>query len=230
MGNAKKSEDPAAGAWSKRSAAPRPVWKRRPYQVAASIGLAALLGTGAFVVTRVVQDGSVAESGGNLGPMAGAGPVRASGSPTPGATSPATTSPATPKPSASRSAAAGSARDLPKPPAGKVRLDSSAVTLTSSGSLPKDGHTLHVWSARADLSAQREMTLAGDAGQPVGKARCTQKFRFTEGSAPVEKPTALLCWRFTPSKSVYLLAVDIRHRPSKKAAAATINKVWKKMG
>jgi hypothetical protein len=238
MGNANKPEDPAAAGWPENpsgSTPPHRVWNRRRYRVAATVGLAAVLGTGAFVTVRMVQGQSVAVSGANPGPMNAPSPIPASEATssraaTRGATTPGATTSATTKPSVKSSATARGAHGLPPPPAGKVAVDPAAVMLTSSGSLPKDRHTLHVWSARADLSAQREMTLAGDAGHPVGKARCTQKFRFTADSDPVEKPTALLCWRITPTKSVYLLAVDLDHRPSKKAAAAKINKVWKKLG
>src|SRR4051812_8356450 len=51
------------------------------------------------------------------------------------------------------------ARPGPGTTAGHVNA-SDAITVTNSGSMPKDHHTLRVVSAARDLSGQRELTWA----------------------------------------------------------------------
>ena len=77
-----------------------------------------------------------------------------------------------------------------------ITVDSSySVSVMDLGSMPKDHHTLRIVSARGDLTGQRELKWAADAGHLVGTARCTKNFRIgTQPSASV-KPTMLLCWR-----------------------------------
>ncbi len=107
---------------------------------------------------------------------------------------------------------------------------SASVTVTSSGSMPKDHHTLRVVSARADLSGQRELAWVADAGQPVGDARCTQNFHIGPKATARVRPTLLVCWRTSPDRSVYTVAVDVDHRPSAQASVAVIDDVWSRLG
>jgi hypothetical protein len=110
------------------------------------------------------------------------------------------------------------------------RSEEHALTVTTSGSLPKDHHTLKVVSALDDLSGQHELAWAADSGHPVGDARCTQNFRIGPSAAAKVRPTMLLCWRTSADRSVYTVAVDLDQRPSEKASVATINEVWSKLG
>jgi hypothetical protein len=107
---------------------------------------------------------------------------------------------------------------------------SPTLTVTNSGSMAKDHHTLRVVSAPTDLSGQRELAWAADSGHPVGAARCTQNFRIGASAAPRVRPTMLLCWRTSPDRSVYTIAVDVDHPPSERASVTTINEVWSKLG
>ncbi|HKT02426.1 MAG TPA: hypothetical protein VJT31_23090, partial [Rugosimonospora sp.] len=103
------------------------------------------------------------------------------------------------------------------------------ATVTNSGSLPRQHHTLRVVSARGDLAGQRELAWAADSGYAVGSARCTQNFRFNVDSPARVRPTLMLCWRTSPAKTVYTIAVDVDNRPSAAASVAVLNQVWTSM-
>jgi hypothetical protein len=145
----------------------------------------------------------------------GAAPVASpAGSPT---GSPAAPPPAVPK-------AAGAAPHV------ETQKEAVAnVTVTMSGSINKDKHTLKVVSAHGDLTGQRELAWAADAGHAVGAARCTQNFRINPQSKAGIRPTMLLCWRTSATKSVYTLAVDIVRKPSERASVAKLNAIWNAM-
>jgi hypothetical protein len=104
------------------------------------------------------------------------------------------------------------------------------VTVSSSGSVAKDHRMIRVVSARTDLTGQRELAWAADQGHAVGSARCTQNFHFDPGSPAGERKTLLLCWRTSPTKSVYTLAVDVDRRPSEKASLTALQKAWNRLG
>jgi hypothetical protein len=114
--------------------------------------------------------------------------------------------------------------DAQREAATEVKVDVSA-----SGTLAKDKKTFKVVSAHGDLTGQRELRWVADAGHAVGKARCTQNFRFNPQSKPSVRPTLLICWRLSPTKSVYTVLVDLSHKPSAKASAAAIDKAWRAM-
>ena len=107
---------------------------------------------------------------------------------------------------------------------------SYSVTVTDLGSMPKDHHTLRIVSARGDLAGQRELKWAADTGHPVGTARCTKNLRVGQYASAAVKPTVVLCWRLSPHRSVYTLAVDVDHPPSEQASVTKINEVWGQLG
>jgi hypothetical protein len=112
-----------------------------------------------------------------------------------------------------------------------VTVDSSySVSVMDLGSMPKDHHTLRIVSAHGDLTGQRELKWAADTGHPVGTARCTKKFRIGNQPSASVKPTMLLCWRLSPNRSVFTVAVDVDHPPSEQASVAKINEVWRQLG
>jgi hypothetical protein len=232
-------------------------WQRRRYQVmVAAIAAAAIAATAGILVARQArQRHSQMSSGLPIGAAATPGTPAAAGSAAgvtppqtaaPGSTTPPTppapggtaTGGAAPGGTATGGAAAGGAPDsagvgrapATQPTVTKALIGNVPATVTSSGSMPKEHHTLRVVSAQADLTGQGELAWAADAGTPVGDARCTQNFRFNPGSRVGERPTMVLCWRTSAQKSVYVIAVDIDHRPSAKAAAATIGQVWSTLG
>ena len=113
------------------------------------------------------------------------------------------------------------------PHAAPVEADASySLTVTDLGSMPKDHHTLRIVSARGNLTGQRELKWAADTGHAVGAARCTKNFRIGNQPSASVKPTMLLCWRLSPSRSVYTVAVDVDHPPSEQASVSKINEVW----
>jgi hypothetical protein len=177
-------------------------WRRRKYRVAAvAAGAVVVVSAGVLAATYVSRDGRSDTRAGLVATPA------SSESPPPGTG---------PEP-----------RQVPVP----VNPGSSVVpSVTNSGSLAKERRTLRIVSARGDLTGARELTWVADGGHPVGSARCSQKFRFNPKSAVSEKPTLLICWRTSATRSVYTVAVDLDGRPSEKASVATIDKVWAELG
>jgi hypothetical protein len=94
----------------------------------------------------------------------------------------------------------------------------------------KNGQTMRVVSARGDLTGQRELTWAADAGHQVGAARCTQNFQFSPDSPAAVRPTMLLCWRTSALKSVYVIDVNPKGRPSEADTTAALTWEWYRLG
>ncbi len=200
-------------------------WQRRGYQVSAAVGLAAVVGAAAVLAghaagpAKPVADSQAARTATGTASAAGSVPaMHAAGTPAPG--------------SAGGSAQPLSGRSYPAQPpkSATAVIDGTAVTIVSSGSLPTEHHTLRVVSARADLTGHRELGWAADAGHPVGDARCTQNVRFN-GTAPARvRPTLLLCWRTSATRSAYTVAVDLDHAPSESVSVASLDLAWSKLG
>ncbi len=233
----------------------RSAGRRRKKAIAGAVGLAAVLGGGAFLITdrmsgdtKPVSDAGAAQvaiapappavSG---TPSAPAGSAPASSAATrsaPPKKAPATVAaapPAEPKTVKERIATARAANkkagtEVRRPLAPVNGNVPSAVTVTETGNLKKDRETLRVVSAPEDLTGQRELAWAGDAGEPVGDARCTQNIRLSAGSPVSYKPNLLLCWRTSAEKSVYTINVQIDGKPSKDRSVAAIDRQWAKMG
>jgi hypothetical protein len=203
-------DDPPAHV-SKHSQRP---WQRRRYQVVAAVGVAAILGTGVLAAQYLDRRSETAsEDRVDLGePHSTIASV-----------------PSTAPTSARASASSSPTRNAPAQPAPPA-MPAVVPSVSTSGTLPKDHRTLKVISARGDLSGAHELTWVADSGHRVGDALCTQNFRFDANSPARERPTMLLCWRTSASRSVLTITVDIDNRPSEKASVATINKVWSKLG
>jgi hypothetical protein len=230
--------------------------RRRKQAAVGAVGLAAVLGGGAFVVTEAVTRDSGAPEPAALAPQpAATSATRPSATPssaTPSSATPskkasrppAVTVSRTPSPSAStqtktaaervaaaRSAAARDGVKLQRPlPAATAAGEMADVTVTDSGSLRDDGGTLRVVSARGDLTGHQELGWVANDGDPVGSARCSQTFRFAGNTKPARKPNLLVCWRTSASKSVYTVTVDLDGHPSKKDSVAALGKRWNAMG
>ena len=91
---------------------------------------------------------------------------------------------------------------------------------------PAERRTIRVVVGHADLTGKLELRWAADEGHPVGMARCTQNFKLTEGSPASIRPTMLLCWRTSPTLSVYSLLIDFDHRPVERDAVAALEEAW----
>ena len=89
---------------------------------------------------------------------------------------------------------------------------------------------MRIVTARADLTGQREMVLAADAGHAVGDISCTQNFRFSQDIPPKIRPTMLLCWRMSAQRSVYIITINTKGKPSQRETVAAINREWAKLG
>ncbi len=221
------------------------LWQRRRYQVAAAAGVA-LLASAALMAPRIGLMGRTTAlprgAGGQsaVGPLLpgaqGAGIGAASAGPSAGSGAGSGGGPAgrhTPR----RGPQGGTAGTKGKPtkpadPGITTTVDVAGVTatVTDSGSMPAEHHTMRVVSARANLAGQRELAWAADAGHRVGDAWCTQNFRFNPSEPARVRPTLLLCWHTSPTKTVYTVAVDVDHRPSEKASVALIDQVWAALG
>ena len=222
--------------------------RRRKQAVVGVVGLAAVLGGGAFLATEVLPRGAdrAMPDAGALAPTAASASAssdsvasasgRPSSRPSAAGLSRTPSAPASPKTAAERVAAARSAaashgvpvqRPVPQAHAAAVVQD---VTVIDSGSLRKDRGTLRVVSGRGDLTGQRELAWVADDGQPVGDARCTQTFLFADNAKPARKSNLLVCWRTSAEKSVYTVTVDLDGRPSKRDSVAALDKQWSRLG
>jgi hypothetical protein len=190
------------------------LWKQRKVQMAAVAALGAVM-VAATLIVGLGRDGGdrSIESLSELDrPSVAPSVPKVTGAP-----------PSAAPPNAAPSKAAPPPR-VDSRPAAEVK-----VTVSASGTLAKDKRTFKVVSARGDLTGQRELRWVADAGHAVGDARCTQTFRFNPQSKAGVKPTLLICWRLSPTKSVYTVLVDLNHKPSAKASVAAIDKTWRSM-
>lgn len=218
----------------------------------AFIGVAGLtvLGAGSFLVTSQVADNAKTETkdAAALAPVApvdetpseSAPPASPSASAVPSPSASAEPPAATPSPTrshsktvkerikAARAAAAANGHPVQRAlTPSKAVAKAGPVTVKTIGSLNEDGATMRVISAKYDLTGQREMLWAADDGEPVGNARCTQNFHFSNNAVASERPTMLLCWKTSAKKSVVTVAVTKEGRPAKPASAAAIDKLWR---
>jgi hypothetical protein len=108
--------------------------------------------------------------------------------------------------------------------------DGIAVTTKDSGNLQEDHRTMRIVSARGDLTDLRELAWPADSGTRIGSARCTQNFRFNRQAAPGIRPTLLICWRTSATKSVYTVVSDLVDKPSMQASVAVLEREWNSMG
>ncbi|RSM54667.1 hypothetical protein DMB66_37185 [Actinoplanes sp. ATCC 53533] len=228
---------------------------RRRKQAFIGVAGLAVLGAGSFLVTSQVADNAKTETkdAAALVPVApvdetpseSAPPAAPSASAVPSASAAPSPSASakppvvTPSPSrshskavderikAARAAAAADGHPVQRALTPSKAAKTGPVTVKTIGSIYEDGATMRVLSAKFDLTGQREMLWAADDGEPVGDARCTQNFHFSNNRVPGERPTMLLCWRTSAKKSVVTVAVVKEGRPAKPASAAMIEKVWR---
>ena len=214
--------------------------RRRGLVVVGAAGLAAALGGGAFLVTERVTEPRQQEQQSTA--VAGIAP------PVP-APSSAAPSPAGPSPDVSASAAvrrtAAASKSEPartreqrieavKGAAAKAVRDKRTVKRALVGHEVADAAVtvqqvgaVKVVSARQDLTGKRELSwVAGQAGEKVGDARCSQSISLSPDVPAKERRTLLLCWRTSAGKSVYTIAVDPKARPSKQRSVAELTRVW----
>jgi len=191
-------------------------WRRRKYQVAAAAAGVAVAGAAVLAAAFGGKDPTASTRDTRTDLVAPPASSATLTAPDPQASD---ATPSAPEPSAPPMRA--------RPP---IHPNASVEPTISESGSPTDRRTLRVVSARGDLTGSRELLWVADGGHAVGKARCSQRFRFSPDAAVSEKPTLLICWRTSATRSVYTVAVDLDGRPSEKASVATIDKVWAQLG
>lgn len=116
----------------------------------------------------------------------------------------------------------------PQPAGPGVSIASGPVTVSTEAGT--DGSSIRVVTARYDLTGRWSPVSGGDAGRVVGDARCTAKLTALPGGAAEERPTMLMCWRFSPLKSVVTVAVRPGARPLAGASVDVLDRNWTAMG
>ncbi|WP_157437396.1 hypothetical protein [Actinoplanes subtropicus] len=232
--------------------------RRRAMAVGGVAGMAVLLGGGAYLVMSgpAGREATVAQDTRPLAPLRqSVSPPPTTGAPASAPTSASvSTSPAPAASSGGRTARTGSPaasedeaavrkkimaareaaakdgiplqRPLTAPPGAMRAADDTTETTTP---LP-DGGVRRMVAARGDLSGDRLMLWAADDGTPVDGARCTQRFHFSGAAPAAVRPTMMLCWRLSDSRSVVVLTITRNGRPSATESAAEIDKQWRKLG
>jgi hypothetical protein len=207
--------------------------RRRTPIVIGAVGLAAVLGGGAYVITdHLTEHGTETAD------------VSALASPAAVPTGPATASTAATQVSASASESVapevrkqiddarkkmvedGVGVKRPIPPQATAMVDD--VKISTKGSL-KDGGILRMVTARGDLTGQRELAWVAGGVQKHRDVPCTQTFQFTSSSGPEKKANLLLCWLTSAKKSVVAIVVDPKGHPSRDKAVDAVEKTWRGM-
>jgi hypothetical protein len=106
--------------------------------------------------------------------------------------------------------------------------DTGGIIEKNVGSL-KEGGSMRIVSAPYDLTGQREMLWAADAGHRVGNVKCSNKLQLSNEDEAKERPTVLLCWRTSAKKSVITVAVVPKGRPDRAKSVAALNEQWNAM-
>ncbi|MEU7904337.1 hypothetical protein [Actinoplanes sp. NPDC049118] len=236
VAEAPEPDDDASAVYS--SAASRRI-SRQKMIIIGVVGLLALFGLTVFVTDQVTDARDETSQAGGP-PAAAPAPGNAGRSATPHTRAqskdPTTTaadaraSTAAERVKAARSAAAkaGVRVQRPVPNTGVANVSEADVTTSM---VRRGSETIKVASARKDLTGYRELAWIVDSGhRAVGNSECTSKIRLSNNIEARERPTLLLCWRTSPTRSVYTLAVKPGGRPSAAASVAAIDKQWAKLG
>jgi hypothetical protein len=114
---------------------------------------------------------------------------------------------------------------LAPPVSGHVVADADlTLKVTKTG-----GELLKLYSARQDLTGQKELAWVTDEQQKAGGDGCTDKVRFSTSTPAKARPTLLICWKLSPDKSVYTVAVAPAGKPSAKRSLAALDKEWSRL-
>jgi hypothetical protein len=218
-------------------------WTRTRIAVGVA-GLAALLGTGAYVITDHVTDRSAATT--DVGALARQAPGSSAAS---GSTGPATGASGG-GPSASQSQASvrpsipaevvakiqeareKMARDgvkVDRPVVPRATMAASDVESSTTGSL-KEGGILRLVTARGDLTGERELAYVAGGVERHRGVPCSQTFKFSTNPTPAKRVNLLMCWRTSAKKSVVAMVVDPEGHPSPDKAVDALEKKWRSMG
>lgn len=212
--------------------------RRRKQVATTAIGLTALLGVGAYVITAQVVGGhhattaapaaaspAVASAESSSATPVGQGKGEANPAPSP---TPSSSMSVDEEIKAARAAAAKAGHPLQRPltPAPGVRAASDVQEHTERY---KTG-ALRIITARSDLTGQRELLWAADKGKRYGNATCTKKVKFSNNTAGTVRPNLLLCWRTSATRSVATVLIDFGGHPSAARSEKIIDQQWAKLG
>ncbi|GAA0422923.1 hypothetical protein Aca07nite_24000 [Actinoplanes capillaceus] len=201
-------------------------------------GLAAVLGTGAYVITGQVLADRHADviRGQRIVAPSPVAPASTSGSPEPSATPTAASKKASPTPSTAaeeikeaRRKMAKDGVEVQRPVAPKSTTSADDVKTTTEGSL-KEGGIVRMVTARGDLTGRGELAYVAGGVRKHRNASCSQTFQFSTNPRPAKKDNLLMCWRTSPVKSVLAIVVDPKGRPSRDKAVDALEKSWRAMG
>jgi hypothetical protein len=214
----------------------RPWTRRRKQAATTAVGLTALLGVGAYLITAQVVGGhrtTTAQETGAQTPLAGpssAAPVgqgKGEANPEPGPT-PSQSMTVDERIKAARAAAAKDGHPVQHAlsPAPGIRAASDIMERNEK----VEHGSLRIITARSDLSGQRELMWAADNGKRYGHVMCTKNFKFANNQTPAIRANMLLCWRTSAKRSVATVLIDYGGHPSTAKSAAIIDREWAKLG
>jgi cytoskeletal protein RodZ len=218
--------------------------RRRTLVAAGVVGLAAVLGAGAYVVTsqgkadETTVSRDTAAMAPSVSPQSAIAPSAPAARGTADAVEP---SPAGVKPSASatasltpdeqvaaaRSQGAKAGRPVQRAVTDAPGMSAAAVNQRTE---PLPNGTVQIITSKSDLTGHQQMEWAGDKGVRIGEAHCTQKVKFTNNAAPAVRPNLIMCWRTSAKRSVVTLLVDQKGKPSASKSAEIIAREWAKLG
>lgn len=209
-----------------RSAMPERIKRRRRRIVVGAVGLAAVLGAGAFVVTDQLTGSDDRREPAAIAPVT---PTADATTPT----SPAATSGSPPAPVKSTRSAARQ-RTSPSPSPSPSVPQATGLSVAEAPVAERNVRTadgiVRVVSAKSDLTGHRDLRMVGDEGIPVGEARCTQHLKVNNDTKVHVVPTMLLCWRTSEARSVVTVAISNKGRPSTSRSVTLLDSEWAKLG
>lgn len=104
----------------------------------------------------------------------------------------------------------------------------AAAHVENIGSV-KQGSTMRVITAKMDLTGLREQGWVAGGVTSYGPVDCSQTFRFGNEQKPAKKENLLVCWRTSAKKSVITVTVDTKGHPSVAKSVAAIDQRWRQM-
>ncbi|GIF17762.1 hypothetical protein BJ973_009273 [Actinoplanes tereljensis] len=225
--------------------------QRRKQLAVGVVGLGAVLGAGAYVVTAQIIDHRnstvTTDAAGPTVTSTGEADAFVPETPSPSA-SPAASAVVATKSAVKHSISPAASASMPMLPADEIRAAREAAeragapvqpALTAAGEEPSlvtereerlPNGTLRIITARFDLTGHRELLWAANGGRPVGDAECTQDLHFSENAKPARQPNLLLCWRTSATKSVATILVDHGGHPSTATSVKVIDREWASLG
>ncbi|WP_143133745.1 hypothetical protein [Actinoplanes philippinensis] len=214
-------------------------------------GLAAILGSGAYLITLRFVDGNDRRAQdvtavGTVAPQNPAAPeptTSSAGADRPSAETTGGSAAVRAEPSfeepadrvrKARDAAAKEGVKITRPlplkeanPAGEAALAAAKEVTTGSA---KEGGATRVITVRGDLTGQRELGWVAGGIEKHGEVSCSQRFKLYNEQEPKTRPSLLVCWRTSEKRSVIVVDTKIGGRPPVGKSLGIIEREWRKLG